>query len=367
MRRRLSRWKWAAVLFLVLLLPAAVAVADDGLPPTPLNLDPAKAPIYEKYSLWSYTVDTPVSDGALRQLMHLLNGLNLTRAWVVKLAIRTAEYALTWRLPATFANLGAKVTEALRVLLWEGSLTPLVTAAVAVSGLVLLLLWVRGRGRTAWEHALRLFAVLVLGAMVTGAAGPALRTLSALTGEVSTALLTEPARVMAPATAGTQPEQVRRWAVTAAGDAVWRSFVLSPWAVQEFGSLETAKRYSKDGIPGAAVLEMAPARRLDWYWTQTATVRERDLAWWSEEAMPRRLTLAGVSTLGALVCAAALFLLAGTVVVQQLLFVLLVMLAPLVFLVALWPGLGRHWLARWSHGLVRSLLGQVLAASLLGL
>jgi hypothetical protein len=47
--------------------------------------------------------------------------------------------------------------------------------------------------------------------------------------------------------------------------------------------------------------------------------------------------------------------------------VLLVMLAPLVFLVALWPGLGRHWLARWSHGVVRSLLGQVLAASLLGL
>jgi hypothetical protein len=365
MRRR---W-WALLLvtaMLIMMAPAA-ALADDGLPPTPLNIDPANKPLYEQYSLWSYTVDTQVSDGAIRQLAHLLNGLNLTRAWLVKLAIRAAEYALTWRLPETFAELGAKVTEALRVLLWEGAFSPLVTAALTASGLVLLWLAGRGRARMAWEHLLRLTAVLLLGALVTGTAGPSLKSLSALTGEMSTALLTEPARVMAPAQAGTGAEQVRKWAVTATGEAAWRSFVLYPWAVQEFGGLEAAKRYSKNEIPGATLLEMAPARRLDWYWTQPMGVRERDLSWWTEEAIPKRMTLAGVTTVGATVFAAGTLLLAGSVIIQQLLFVLLVMASPVVFVLALWPGLGRHWLARWTSGLVRALIGQVLAASLLGL
>ncbi|HYF95153.1 MAG TPA: hypothetical protein VD969_23330 [Symbiobacteriaceae bacterium] len=350
------------------LLAAGSALADDGLPRSPLNLDPAQLPLYESQPVWSYSVDTVAADGALRQLAHLINGLNLARAWVLKLAIRAFEYGITWRLPADFAQAVSKVVTSLRALLWDGSLAPLVAAAVVLTGLaVLWLAAVRGRGRAALETALRLFLTLVIGTMTMGTAGAWVPAALTTTADLNKQIFTETVRPAAPATAGRAAAQIQKWALTHTGDAAWRAFVLYPWAVAEFGSLEAAKRHAADDIPGGALLALTQARRTDWYWTQPQAIRERDLAWWAEEALPRRLTIAMTSLAGAGLFAGALFLLAGAVIFQQFVTLMLAMAAPLVFLLALWPGVGRPVLSRWTRWLLSSLVGQVLATLLLGL
>jgi hypothetical protein len=358
----------AALFALIWLLVPGAALADDGLPRTALNLDPGHLPLYEKFPVWSYTVDTVAMDGALRQLGHLINGVNLTRAWGLKLAIRALEYAVTWRLPTDLSTAANRVVTSLRTLLWDGSLSPLITAAIVLTGASLLwLAALRGRGRAAWESVLRLFITLVIGTMVMGAAGSWLPSALSLTADFNAIIFTETVRTAAPATVGIVSLQVQKWGVTNTGDAAWRAFVVNPWAVAEFGGLEAAGRHAQGGIPGGELLALAQTRRTDWYWSQPQTIRDRDLSWWTEDALPRRLTITLASMAGAGLFAAALFLLSGAVIVQQLIVLMLAMAAPYIFLLALWPGIGPPLLHKWTQWLLRSLVGQTAAMLLLGL
>lgn len=365
--RALRYWILVPLLLMVVFAGAASGTGGEVIPRTTLNHDPAQVPLYDRYPVWAYTVDSTAADGSIRQLQHLLNGLNSGKAWVLKLALRSMEYAVAWRLPQELLVQAEGLLGSLRSLFWEGELSVLVLAGIAVAGLgALLLAGAMGRGRAAWGLLLRTFLLLAVAAIGFDRAGPMLKGAASLNADLTTAVFATTNRLSVPIEARSDNARTTRAALTGSGDALWRVSVLYPWALQEFGSLESAGLHADQNLPGGKLLSKTANQRSDYYWSQPQAVRERDFAWWQEEALPRRLTVAVGSALSTMVVATLILLVAGSVLVYQAFLLLLTALLPLVFLLALWPGFGGELLRRWGQSAFQAVLGQLLFVALLG-
>ncbi|WP_344216547.1 hypothetical protein [Kribbella sancticallisti] len=144
-------------------------------------------------------------------------------------------------------------------------------------------------------------------------------------------------------------------------DATWRGFVVTPWCIAEFGSIEACKRYGKgildkgtDGDARRSYIdnEVAKAEGGD----DAATVK------WAKGDNP--FGRVGVLTLGAIAASMFAFLSIGLAFTALMAFVgCLLLLVVGVFFACLWiiPGRPRQWGINWFEALLGLVLQSILA------
>jgi hypothetical protein len=160
-----------------------------------------------------------------------------------------------------------------------------------------------------------------------------------------------------PSFAGTTRDTLLR----KSADATWRGFVVTPWCIAEFGSIEACKRYGKaildkgtDGDARKSYIdgELAKAEGGD----DAATVK------WAKGDNP--FGRVGVLTLGAIAASMFAFLSIGLAFTALMAFVgCLLLLVVGVFFACLWiiPGRPRQWGVNWFEALLGLVLQSILA------
>jgi hypothetical protein len=144
-------------------------------------------------------------------------------------------------------------------------------------------------------------------------------------------------------------------------DATWRGFVVTPWCVAEFGSLEACERYGK------AILDKGNDgdARKDYIGNDLAKAEGGDDAAtvkWSKGDNP--FGRVGVLTLAAIAATMFAFLSIGLAFTALMAFIgCLLLLVVGVFFACLWiiPGRARQWGVNWFEALMGLVLQSVLA------
>lgn len=134
---------------------------------------------------------------------------------------------------------------------------------------------------------------------------------------------------------------------------IHRAYVEDPWEMMSFGAL-------LDGTPCAkardAILALGPASPLKPWDAMDATPGCKSYGEFSKKSTFERLAVATLVLLNAMVVMVLLVLVAGTVVVAQLMGVALVAVMPFAVVGGILPGSGRQLLWRWGSAMLRALL-----------
>jgi hypothetical protein len=348
-----------AFLGLFLLTPARTLAADPLIPGRPAGTATygSTPPLYEdeRYSPYSYTFEglTQFRGGSPQPIYFWMNELLVAKAWLLKLALRTVEYALVQDFLTPQLNRAAQAAGALGGLLWQGS-APLVVGALSLTGLWAVWLYLRGRASRLWGALGGSLLILLLTAALLSA------------GKDGAAVAGAASRDLARQAYGTIDALGRNqqgWGLTAgAGDALWRTLVYQPWVDGEFGSDAGAQLYGQ--INAASFLTKSAVDRhliCDDQIRMTAYC-----PWWSDEYLPQRMLMAGWTFLAGAVVSGALIALGGGMILAQVALLLLLALAPVWLLIALWwPAQGVRLLsAVWLRALGALLVQVVLAVTL---
>ncbi|WP_190024892.1 hypothetical protein [Streptomyces hiroshimensis] len=148
------------------------------------------------------------------------------------------------------------------------------------------------------------------------------------------------------------------------GDAIWRSYVVTPWCVAEFGNLNTCKKYGKDLLDQGSDTK----KREEWLKENVSSGNVGD------EAVKYRQGHMGharvMVTMASAVCAALFAVLAVALSfasLASLIGALMLLLAGVVF-ACLWviPGRPRQWGVRWFDTLLGFALQSFVSTMVLG-
>ncbi len=379
MSSRRLRWSaLAAAAWLLVLLVGAIPAraadpvrAADGDIPPPQPASGQAVALYDRIPLWNYTIDGDNSyqDAPGKQTYVTVNALLTAKAWLVHTAIRTAEYAAGLHLMEPLAGPAAAVSQRLSAEFWT---QPWVTGGLALSGLAALLAGAVYRRRSrAYSLLVGTVLVLVASTWLAGRLDAVLNSAvwsAAGATDVGLRAVADGAAALQPS--GGQAATTGRpgWLIRAGGEALWETHVLQPWANLEFASMETARMYTAADMPGGTFLNLAPSARQALFFQLPVSQRQRDFTWWGADFTVRRLVLAAVGLLLAVLAAGPLLLLAGGLVLYQVFFVLLLMLAPVWLLLALWwPGAAGRLLRQLLWRGLGALVMQVVYGLLLAI
>lgn len=360
----------AGLILTAIFLGAPVRASDGQLPPTqPFTQGKA---LYDKVPLWQFTVDQATASPDSREAILHVNNLLVAKAWLLHTAIRTAEYAVSSTLLETVFSPAAGALRGISLSFQE---SPWLTAGLALTGLTALLLWLSaGRRTRAYRSLLAAVVILGLNAWLVSYAEAILKTGVTLPAEIAAVGMQPVARMSGiliperPGPADLTPSQAL---VRAAGEGLWKRHVIDPWVFLEFGTEAYANRYTLDQIAGGQLLVLPPSQRLDRYYQHSFEDRRDIFRWWNEDYLVRRTVVAGGSLLLTAVTAVPLLLLAGSILLYQLLFIVGVTLAPFGLTLALiWPGAAeriarRIWLRALGAVVMPVVLGLVLSVLLL--
>jgi hypothetical protein len=149
-----------------------------------------------------------------------------------------------------------------------------------------------------------------------------------------------------------------------AGDAVWRAFVVTPWCIAEFGSLEACKRYGK------GLLDQGTDRgdREDWL---KKNVTDQDVGKesvnWRQGHMPQGRLAVTVLSLVAIALFGLMTIVLAFTSIASLIGALMLLVAGTVFACA-WmvPGRPRQWGVRWFDALFGMVIQSFIVTMVLG-
>ncbi|MFF0561490.1 hypothetical protein [Streptomyces sp. NPDC004266] len=148
------------------------------------------------------------------------------------------------------------------------------------------------------------------------------------------------------------------------GDAVWRSFVATPWCLAEFGSIEVCEKYGKD------LLDQGTSKKDRRAWlkhnvTERAVGHDSEL--WHQGHSPMGRIAVTVTALIVLLIFAVLVLALAFASLASLLGALMLLISGVVF-ACLWviPGRPRQWGLRWFDQLLGLTLQSFIATLTLG-
>ncbi|HYG60253.1 MAG TPA: hypothetical protein VD902_19465, partial [Symbiobacteriaceae bacterium] len=132
---------------LLLVLIPAVASADSLVPGRPAGSSDygTAVPLYDdpRYDPSAYTFEgAEWNSTAYATLYFWTNQMLIAKAWLLKSAIRVAEYALLEPVPSSLAASASDAMESVHILLWTGG-APLVMAGLGLAGLYALVLRLR--------------------------------------------------------------------------------------------------------------------------------------------------------------------------------------------------------------------------------
>ncbi|MFF5924173.1 hypothetical protein ACFY8C_38485 [Streptomyces flavochromogenes] len=147
-------------------------------------------------------------------------------------------------------------------------------------------------------------------------------------------------------------------------DAVWRSFVATPWCLAEFGSIEVCEKYGKE------LLDKGTSREDRKEWLADELTNEsvgHDSMRWHQGHNPLGRIAVTVPALIVLIIFAALVLALAFASLASLIGALMLLIAGVVF-ACLWviPGRPRQWGLRWFDQLLGLTLQSFIATLTLG-
>jgi hypothetical protein len=356
---RLTRIGLLVLAFLLLLAPVSTR-ADPLIPGRP-----AAVPAYtsamplqddERFPPYVYTFE---GEGQLNSIGHQpiyfwMNELLVVKAWLLKLALRVVEYALVQDFLTPLLERAAQATAALGEVLWSGS-TPLVVAALSLTGLWAVALYLQGRASRVWASLGGSVAVLAVAAILLTAGADAARTASGLSRDLT--------RQVYGAVENIGRDRPGWGLVARAGDGLWRTLVYQPWVAGEFGAQAGEQTYGQ--LNTTSFLAKTPVDRHLICGDQNRM--KTYCPWWGVDFLPRRMLIAGWTFLATAAVSGSLLALAGGIILAQLALLFLLALSPLWLVVALWwPEQGRRLLsALWLKAL-GALVTQVVLAVTLG-
>ncbi|MFJ5099251.1 hypothetical protein [Streptomyces sp. NPDC088557] len=152
--------------------------------------------------------------------------------------------------------------------------------------------------------------------------------------------------------------------VRKSSDAIWRSYVATPWCLAEFGSLEVCERHGKD------LLDQGVSKEARKEWLQDNVTSEtvgRDSEQWRQGHTPMGRIAVTVPSLVVLIIFAVLVLTLAFASLASLIGALMLLVAGTVF-ASLWviPGRPRQWGLRWFDQLLALTLQSFIATMTLG-
>lgn len=223
-------------------------------------------------------------------------------------------------------------------------------------------------GQLVWVFAAGLVAIsLALGPAtwlkgVDGARQVGAETVMGASGQVVGKTMKTPFEVPEPAFSGS----VRDTMLRKSGDSAWRGFVVTPWCIAEFGSLEACGRYGK----GMLDVGLDKDQRLDYVKNQVAKGEgggdSATVKWAKGENPFGRI---GVLLIAAVAASMFAFLNIGLAATALMAFVgCLVMLVVGVIFACLFiiPGRSRQWGMSWLEALLGLILQSVAAMLVFG-
>ncbi|MGW4253370.1 hypothetical protein [Streptomyces californicus] len=147
-------------------------------------------------------------------------------------------------------------------------------------------------------------------------------------------------------------------------DAIWRSYVATPWCIAEFGSLEVCEKYGKDLMDQGT----DPEKRKEWLQENVTSdaVGDDSVSWRQGKQPLMRFTVTALGLVSIIIFAVLLLMLAFSSLASLLgAFFLLI---SGVFFASLWviPGKPRRWGHAWFDQLLARCLESVIATLVLG-
>lgn len=344
-----------ALVATLLVAPVVAAAPDFGIIPPTTNPNTG-LPVHEFYSVTDFRVD---GDYGLTEIgapiwQGITNALLLMNAVVVKLAVRSLEWAFNLSLLTTLL---APLDSALQKLAQAILQSSLIRVAITFAGLYCA--WV-GLVRRQTAQAIGIMVTLVtLIALSTWAFAGGLRWAVGFandaSSEISGAILT----------AGTGGRWDSSEAVVLAGENIYSIFVVQPWAITEFGSLEVAEKFQMGSVPGDEILKWSTEQREDWY-KKLDKRRKALLTQWKADAAIPRLVLALLSFIIGLVFALMVMAMALGVLLCQAMALFVLFFAPIVFFLGLLlPHQGGFIVWKWASKLLGLIFTKVVLAALL--
>ncbi|MEU5900343.1 hypothetical protein [Streptomyces venezuelae] len=149
-----------------------------------------------------------------------------------------------------------------------------------------------------------------------------------------------------------------------ASDAVWRTYVATPWCVADLGSLNACKRWGPETLKRGTDMEDREEYLKD-HMTKEASTHEA-VQWRQGHTPSGRIGILVFALLSVIIFAAMAIMLAGTTLASLL--GALMLLVCGVFFAALWciPGRTRQWGVSWMEALIGSTVVSFVATMLLG-
>lgn len=361
--------------------PAAAAADGDGkyqpagigdLMPSPLKPPSGQGTLFESHPASTFQLDKQLSDdltggdlidGSMHQLASLLMA-------ILTMIGRAAITIMQWTFKAvSLPEVEPGISRAIGAAA-QPMVTMFLPAALAVG---MFLAWARRSdtsmlGQLVWVAASAAIATTLLTSPQTWVKGVdearqagstvAMTTLAGgLAGDTSNAL---PFKTPTP----TWSDDDRDNAVRKASDAVWRTYVATPWCVADLGSIEACKRWGPDVVKLGDDMD----KREDYLAeNMTSDNAGHEAVQWRQGHTPSgRLGVLIAAVITAVIfCALVIVLAAATL--ASLLGALMLLVCGVVF-ACLWciPGRPRQWGVAWAETLFGTVLASMVAMMLLG-
>jgi hypothetical protein len=354
--------------------PGAAPPGLESLMPAPSGIQQGNAStLQERYPLLAYAsfnvdalsaigsgVQDPVGTSANVLANWWAGQLMAFVAAVAVLTIRLVEWTFSFDLAASFgAPLTAEV-QALHDQVYE----PLLPVALILVGIwVAWFVLARRRGLQGFQGAGWAIAALAGAGLYFAAPAAVLDAVDGFSGDLSRGILTaigsgDPGlatRSQNPSFSQGDPAdaELRMFA-----DRYWRTFVFEPWGVAMFGDPATGQRYGEELL----AKESGQPSNFDGDFNGAS---DQAKAWYAGRYGVDRLAIVALALAGVILASVLCLVVAGTVLTAQLALAAMAMLAPLILLVGIHPGVGRRLLIRLAEIAAGALLIRVLSAAFL--
>lgn len=298
-------------------------------------------------------------DAGLFDVMEKLQGwltnvvFGLAR-WLVRIGI----WVITWAYTFAFGNELAEPAGNMARLYEEKLVGPIGLSEIALFCAVVYAGWQIFRGRLprgVGELAVSLIvaaAGVVLLRNPSGVLDSGMEVVGRLSGEVLSVTVSEPPSAAVEEDEG-HVQSRYEGLLQPLGAGIHRAYVEDPWELMSFGALLDGTPCAK---PRDAVLALGPASPLRPWDAMEDTPGCEQYGEFSRRSTFERLAVATLVLFTSMVVMVLLVLVAGTVVVAQLVGVALVAVMPFAVVGGILPGSGRQLLWRWASAMLRALL-----------
>lgn len=367
----------------VAFVPVEAGTGTDALLGGPDLRGNDRPTLAERFPSGAYSIDNTLGafDVTDKTVNAMAGGVFAITVWVARAVTRLLAWTFETDLLAGTADAVDDVVGRLGASVYA----PFVEMMIVLAGAFVLGQLLRQRATRAFEGVMWSVLALSTGAAFLSHPGSLVRVANTTSVGLARGVMS----ALALADPGAPPPDGARTQATFSGDQAttelriasdrfFRTFVFMPWQVMEFGSVSAGSRPCDprrgDAPCAERLLEAKSASLLPGQPDDYAAIKD-ELAhgpdreaweWYQGHRAAERLGVAVLALVAALFAGGLLLVVCSAVLVAQLGFLILILLAPLFLLLAVHPGAGRVVALRWAELTLACLIRRVAYATVVG-